>query len=121
MALNIAFIGYDERQTRIYFEELAVVNADQVARFDRRRGQILLRDGTQITLVSSAPDFLPGRRFDQVIVADDRRRLVFIKRWPEFAELERCMDQSPVPEEFRLLLYDLDAEGNEYGTAQIQS
>lgn len=109
MALNIAFIGYDERQTRIYFEELAVVNADQVARFDRRQGRILLRDGTQITLVSPAPGFLPGHRFDQVIVADDRRRLVFIKRWPELAELERCTAQSPVPEEFRLLIYDLDA------------
>ena len=110
MALNIAFIGYDERQTRIYFEELAVVNVDQVAHFSRTRGQILLRDGTQITLVSSAPDFLPGRRFDQAIVADDRRLMITFKRWPELAELDRCMEMSPVPEGFRWLFYDLDAE-----------
>ena len=110
MALHIAFIGYDERQTRIYFEELAVVNADQVARFDRRQGRILLRDNTEITLVSSDPRFLCGRRFDQTIVADDRRRLLPLKRWPELVELNRCMSRSEVPEEFRWITYDLDAE-----------
>lgn len=108
--LNIAFIGYDERLTRIYFEDLAVVNADQVLRFDRRKGQILLRDGTQITLVSPDPCFLQSRQFDQVIVADDRRLEIFFKRRPELKELARRMDRSPVPEEFRWLFYDLDAE-----------
>ena len=110
MALRIAFIGYDERQTRVYFEDLAVINADQVARFDRRQGRILLRDNTEITLVSSDPCFLQGRWFDQTIVADDRRRLIFRKRCPEMVALERCMSRSEVPEGFRWLFYDLDAE-----------
>lgn len=110
MAYKIAFIGYNEEQTRRYLEDLAVVNADQVYRFDRRNGQVIMRDGTTITRVLPSPAFLKGRRFDQVIVADDRRLNVLERRYPEIMELGRCMVGSIVPEHFRWQLYDLDAE-----------
>lgn len=64
MPLKIAFIGYNEKQTNIYFRELAVVNADQVKHFDQRAKRILLVDGTEITQVSPDPIFLHGRCFD---------------------------------------------------------
>ena len=115
MAYSIAFIGYNEEQTRRYLEDLAAVNADQVRRFDRRNGCITLKDGTTITRVLPVPDFLRGRRFDQVIVADDRRLQVFDRRYPEMMELNRCMGGSIVPEHFRWQLYDLDAEVVEDG------
>ena len=110
MAYNIAFIGYNEAQTRTYLCDLARVNADQVRYFAPRNGLVILEDGTTITAVKPVPEFLRGRRFDQVIVADDRRMNVFGRRAPEMRELDRCMAGSRVPEDFRWQLYDLDAE-----------
>lgn len=110
MAFDIAFIGYNEEQTRRGLEDLAVVNADQVARFDRRNGYILLRDGTRITRVLPTPQFYQARHFDQVIIADDRRMGVLRRRFPELCALDDCMRRSIVPEEFRWCIYDLDAE-----------
>lgn len=110
MPYNIAFIGYNEEQTRMYLEDLVRVNADQVLRFDRRHGQAILKDGTIITRVIPVPEFLKGRRFDQVIVADDRRLNLVGRRYPEIVELDRCMAGSIVPDHFRWQFYDLDAE-----------
>ena len=110
MAYNIAFIGYNEEQTRRYLEELVVINADQVHRFDKRRGCVTLKDGTTITAVKPVPEFLYGRRFDQTIVADDRRLDIIARRYPEIVALDRCMANSIVPEHFRWQLYNLDAE-----------
>ena len=110
MGYKIAFIGYNEEQTRRYLEDLAIVNADQVYRFDRRNGRVDLKDGTTITAVKPVPEFLIGRRFDQVIVADDRRLEVLYRRAPELRELDRCMSRSIVPEHFRWQFYNLDAE-----------
>lgn len=110
MPYNIAFIGYNEEQTRMSLEDLARVNADQVLRFDRRHGQVILKDGTTIIRVVPVPEFLKGRRFDQVIVADDRRMNVVVRRYTEIMELGRCMADSIVPPHFRWQFYDLDAE-----------
>lgn len=110
MVCDIAFIGYNEEQTLRYLEEMAVVNADQVRRFERRNGCIILKDGTTITAVRQTPEFLYGRRFDQVIVADDNRMKVANVRFREIVELDRCMEDSRVPKNFRWQLYYLDAE-----------
>ena len=110
MAYKIAFIGYNEEQTRRYLEDLAIVNADQVYSVDRRSGCVTLKDGTTITAVKPVPEFLYGRRFDQVIVADDRRLNIIDRRYPEIVALDRCMADSIVPVHFRWQIYDLDAE-----------
>ena len=110
MSYNIAFIGYNEEQTCRYLEDLAVVNADLVKRFERRNHRVLLKDGTVISGVLSAPDFLHGRKFDQVIVADDRRCQIIYRRGRVLAELGRCLCGSIVPEEFQWQFYDLDAD-----------
>lgn len=110
MSLKIAFIGYNEKQTNLYFREFAKVNADQVARFDQRAGRILLKDGTEITRVSSNPVFLKGRRFDQVIFADDSRFEGLRRRGPEVYALTMCCAGSVVPEEFRWEFYFLDED-----------
>ena len=109
MAYNIAFIGYNEEQTRRYLEDLAVVNAEQVQRFDKRQGVVTLKDSTTITAVRPVPEFLHSRRFDQVIMADDRRLDVVERRFPEILALGHCMSDSVVPVDFRWQVYDLDA------------
>lgn len=113
MAYKIAFIGYNEELTRICLQDLAIVNAEQVSRFDRRQGCITLKDGTTITAVRPVPEFLYGRYFDQVIVADDRRLTILDRRHPEIVALDRCMAYSIVPEHFRWQFFDLDAEVTE--------
>lgn len=62
------------------------------------------------TAVKPVPEFLYCRRFDQTIVADDRRRDIAMRRYPELVALERCMANSIVPVHFRWQFYDLDAE-----------
>ena len=111
MELSIAFIGYNAEQTCIALDDFVRVNADQVAFYNRSRGIVKLRDGTTIYKILWFPEFLEGRRFDQVLVADDRRRHVYEARWLMLHELDRRMaTSSRVPAEFRWLFYDLDAE-----------
>lgn len=110
MAYKIAFIGYNEEQTRNALDDLVHHNADQIASYDRRRGVVKLQDGTTIYKILAIPGFLAGRYFDQAIVADDRRRLVYKARWLVLYELAGRMECSEVPKEFRWMFYDLDAE-----------
>lgn len=109
MALKIAFLGYNARHTNQSLLLLAVDNADQVQRFERRRGRILLRDGTEITAITT-PDMLQGRRFDQAIIADDHRAAVYELYIYLTDALHRALSGSKIPEEWRVQIYDLDAE-----------
>lgn len=109
--LKIAFIGFNAEQTHAALLQLAVDNADKVKRFDRRQGRIMLQDGTEIMAVPPGnPVAIHGRRFDQIIIADDWR--VYIERIlrQELAALDCCCQHSSVPEEYRLQIYDMDAE-----------
>lgn len=110
--LSLAFIGYNEEQTRRYFAEFAKVNADQVSHFDGRAGLIYLVDGTRIHRVSDNPSRLMGCRFDQLIVALDRRG---VSAWPWLRgrlldAVHERMSMSCVPDRFLTIVYDLDSE-----------
>lgn len=110
--LTLAFIGYDEGQTRRYFVEFARVNSDQVSRFDDRAGCILLMDGTVVRRVHHDRNRLMGYRFDQVIVAVDRRG---VYNWPEerfvlMREVYERTLRSCIPDQFLTIVYDLDSE-----------
>jgi hypothetical protein len=109
--LKIAFIGYDAKQTSRYFEQFAVDNVEQVRRFDRQRGYITLKDGTEIKSMAYIDTrAMDGRRFDQVIIADDRRLEILRRRCAELRVLDSCCSCSDVPAEYRYQHYDLDAE-----------
>lgn len=108
MSLRIAFIGYDEKQTRTYFREMAELNWKQISMRNLRLGYIVLLDGTEIIRVSPAVRHV-NAHFDQVIIADDRRKRCEIENRALFACLALNMSGSPVPPEFRWQHYDLDA------------
>lgn len=110
MPLKIAFIAWSAHHSDIYLERLAVDNVDQVKRYERKRGCILLRDGTEIINVNHLHGW-EGYRFDQIIVADDWRMGILLKRWDELEELEYRCRCSIVPEEYRYQFYIIDAEG----------
>ena len=110
MALEIAFLGYNEEQTRQFFKQFAEDNRDQVHGCNFTQGYMQLKDGTKIRRVSADPAWIRGRRFDQVIVADDLRYHTFFNRWDELEELERRCAGSVIPEEFCVQFYIIDEE-----------
>ncbi len=111
MALKIAFLGYNEKQTRQFFKQFAEDNRDQVRGVNFAQGYMLLKDGTEILRVPAQnPAWINGRRFDQIIVADDLRVHVLFNRWDELAQLRRCCAGSIIPLEFRYQFYIIDEE-----------
>ena len=112
--LKIAFIGFNTEQTHAALLQLAVDNADQVKSYDRRRGRIVLTDGTEIMAVPTAdPVALNGRRFDQIIIADDWRLEIMHHLRAELRALDWCCQHSSIPEEYRLQIYDMDEEDSQ--------
>lgn len=109
MDLKIVFLSWNPRLTDQYLEQLAVDNVDQVKRFERRRGRIVLRDGTEIINAYHIID-LQGWRIDQVILADDRRMEIKQHHQGLIAELLNRCQCSSVPQEFSLQIYDIDEE-----------
>lgn len=109
MSLRIAFVGYNDELTRIFFREMAEINKEQIGICNLRQGRIVLTDGTEILRVSPAVRYV-SVRFDQVIIADDRRKQCEIQNYALFARIAHNMSGSVVPPEFRWQYYDLDSK-----------
>lgn len=109
MQLNIAFIGYNTAQTYTYFQEFIACNIDQISRYNSTTGFIIFKDGTQIYRVSGHPESIKGRRFDQILVAKDRRTYVGdVQTEVRLRVYNRLTSQ--VPEHLEIIIYDLDSE-----------
>lgn len=109
MSLRIAFIGYDEKQTRTYFREFAELNREQIKLCDLRQGRIVLLDGSEIYRATADSRFF-YMHLDQIIIADDRRRMCSFNRYVDMAALAHNLVRSRVPPEFQWQYYGLDAE-----------
>lgn len=110
MAFNIAFVGYDTRQSISFFRQLAEDNREQIRICQLAQGRIVLMDGTTIIRAQTTVEWLKGRRFDQIIVADDRRGMVQINQINLLCALEEACRHSIVPGEFRCIFYCTDEE-----------
>lgn len=106
---KIVFLGWDARQTDQYLSQMAMDNADQVDRYDRLQGRLKLTDGTEI-INAYRIGKIHGRKYDQVILADDRRMEIMEHHRNDIAELLRRCQSSIIPEEFHLQFYDIDEE-----------
>lgn len=106
--IKIAFMGYNQVQTYMYFREFAEVNAEAIDRVDFKKGLILLKDGTVIMRVYPG-QHLDGYRFDQYILADDTRGQIYSYQRDSVAWLRYCCATSRYPEEFWEQWYNLDA------------
>lgn len=115
MALRLAFIGCNEEETRRYFAEFKEINQDQIWGFDPINGFIRMVDGTTIYRVSDIPSRVAGSRFDQIIVACDRRGVWnwSDKRLELLQGLYRQAWRHQVPEEDTVLIYEIDAGGED--------
>lgn len=111
--LEIAFMGYNDNLTRIAFIQFARDNAEEIVEYRRTWCEYLrLKDGTKIIKITPGRVYfgVDGYRFDQLILADDRRKEIYSARWREISLLmQTAMNYSRVPEAYKILFYDLDA------------
>lgn len=107
--LEIAFMGRDARETKETFQQFARDNKNEIRTDLLKWGLLVLKDGTRITRVLPG-EGIHGYYFDQLILADDSRRKIFIDRGDAIdALLYGALARSYVPEEYKILFYDLDA------------
>lgn len=112
MNLNIAFIGYNTAQTHTYFEEFAAENRDQIFSYNRASGHIVLQDGTQIHRITDNPGKVMGFRFDQILVAKDRRTYIGEVQIRLLLKVYNRLTPQ-VPKLMQIITYDLDSEEGE--------
>lgn len=111
LPLQLAFIGFDRKQTMEHFKEFAAVNHDEIVSYSRENKKIILRDGTVIHAITGFGDIL-GKRFDQVVIAVDRRGMRY---WTgkQIGLFHYALDMTSgyrIPEDCIVLKYDLDSE-----------
>lgn len=109
--LQIAFMGYNAELTDRFLHEFAEINAAEVSVYSRAKHAIVMRDGTRIWAIRGIEErSLHGWRFDQLIIADDSRKMIYEHCAKEIEILRRQTARSMVPPEFRELFYDVFAE-----------
>lgn len=109
--LQIAFIGFDRKQTMEHFKEFAAINHDDIESYSPETKKIILHDSTTIHAITGYSDTL-GKWFDQVVIAVDRRG---IRNWTmkQISLLDYVLDKTSdyrIPEDSMVLKYDLDSE-----------
>lgn len=109
MTLKIVFLSWNARLTDQYLGQMAKDNAEQVAWYNSLHGRLKLKDGTEIVSAYHIRN-IQGWRIDQVILADDRRMNIKEHQRVAINELLTRCQSSIVPWEYRLQIYDLDAE-----------
>ncbi len=115
-SLELAFMGYNNPQTKKAFQQFARDNKGEIRTDLSEYGLLVLKDGTRITEIfpGEASRGIHGYHFDQLILADDSRKEIYSTRWKEIDSLlYRNLTYSCVPEEYKILFYDLDASDTE--------
>ena len=110
--LEIAFMGYNTPQTQAAFQQFARDNQEEIRTDLLKMGLLTLKDGTRITEITpgTAGRGIREYKYDQLILADDSRKKIYSARWREISLfLQTAMDRACVPEEYKILFYDLDA------------
>lgn len=108
--LEIAFMGHNLNVTNLFIRQFAEDNEEQVAY--KQRGRLILKDGTRIEAISPTMVRMgfDGRRYDQLILADDARGNIEDDAAHEIEVVRWCaLRCSSVPEEFQILRYNADA------------
>ncbi len=107
-ALNIGILGYNNKLSEYGFKQIIENNKEQVKKISKNKRIALLEDGTQLeTILNTCWHTLQGRRFDQLILFDDNRWLIYYYRDEDIYNIKKfTMMLSNVPEEFQILNYE---------------
>lgn len=109
--LELVFMGYNAPLTDRFLQQFTADNAEQVAHFNKARRFLVLTDGTRIKGVSpgAVQRGFDGYRFDQLILADDERELIYITAAREIEIVRASLALSCVPREYQILYYNVFA------------
>jgi len=108
--LTLAFVGFNARQTREYFQQFVQDNWEQIYVYDPQVGWARFFDGTVVKCIPSTEQVKrDGLRYDQIILADDRRMMIWKERSELLCFLNDCCRYSQIPHDFRYQIYDIDA------------
>lgn len=105
--LSIAFMGYNSVLTEKFIRRFCEENQESV--FSHSEKRVILNDGTRIVPVwpSRVWRGLDGYRFDQLILADDERKMIYKTYSREISFIAyHYMRYSWVPPEFQILYYN---------------
>lgn len=106
--LSIAFMGYNSVLTEEFIRQFCEDNRESVLSYSKKR--VVLNDGTRIVPISPScvrERWLDGHQFDQLILADDERKMIFTTLAQEIAYITHsCMKRSLAPPEFQILFYN---------------
>jgi hypothetical protein len=111
--LMIAFMGYTAELTRREIWRFCEENRDSILTITERR--VILMDKTRIipirpTLLKSSSAYI-GYHFDQLILADDSRKMIYETYSNEIGLLiSQYMSRSCVPEEYQIQFLNTDLE-----------
>ena len=105
---DIAFLGFNNKLTRVGFREFIENNREQVLRAEKGALTAYLKDGTRIKGITNTNlSTLSGHKFDQLILSDDERWEIEWVRLHVICKIaEHTMDCSNIPKEFQILRYE---------------
>lgn len=106
--LHIGVLGYSYDLSIKQLRE--IVNNDMTSKPKRiTRNNIIMEDGTKFTVIPSSTDWInwiKGYKFDQLLLVDDNRWMIFNKHYDLIEYLKGRLSISFVPEEFKILKYE---------------
>ncbi len=107
-ALNIGILGYNNKLSEYGFKQIIENNKEQVKKISKNKRIALLKDGTRLeAILNPGWHRLQGCRFDQLILFDDNRWLIYYYRDEDIYNIKKfTMMLSNVPEEFQILNYE---------------
>ena len=116
MKIRVAFISNDMRQMKYALNDFIEVNAGQIEKIDKRTRSIMMNDGTIIQGISCGARSLKDCHYEQIIVATDRRGTSGWRQQSRkfFEDLQEKLYPSDIPEEKRVVYYDIDSEDRRY-------
>ena len=106
--LNIAILGYDNKQTITGLRQITENNIEQVIAINKTTHTVLLGDGTKLQAILNLDErSLQGKHFDQLMLFDDNRWEIYDHRLKDiFYILNVGLRRSVIPEEFQTIEYE---------------
>jgi len=106
MKLHIAVLGYNYKLSCRALYEVAENDIDSKPKI-RKKDTIIMEDGTKYTALPTNIDRVRGYHFDQLIIADDSRWMIFKECGEILNYLGYRLGASYVPEEFKTQKYEI--------------
>lgn len=104
--IKIAMISYNRECLNIFFTGFIDDNQEQIDYINNNNKYIKLNDGTEIYGITSKEEYkYRGRRYDQILIADDKRLSTYIKQRELIKYIKDSVELSYIPYEYKIIEY----------------